>query len=168
MPVPAYLTLTGKDQGPIEGSCDQQGHEGEIIVETFNHEITIPRDIQTGQPTGTSFHGPLTITKFFDKSSPKLYVALSSGERMEEVVIKWYQIDLGGAWGHYFTTWLEGAVIVSIKPSMENCLDPANGPFGHMEDVSFTYQRIIWTWELGRKIEGEASNFRAFEEYWES
>jgi hypothetical protein len=31
-----------------------------------------------------------------------------------------------------------------------------------MEDVSFTYQRIIWTWELDG-IEEEAFNYRAFE-----
>jgi type VI secretion system secreted protein Hcp len=65
---------------------------------------------------------------------------------MEEVVIKWYRINPAGQQDHYFTTKLEMATIVSIKASMKNCLDPANGPFGHMEEVSFTYDKIIWTW----------------------
>jgi type VI secretion system secreted protein Hcp len=72
MPMPAYLTLTGKDQGPIEGSCTQTGHEEEIIVEAFDHEIKIPRNLQTGQPTGPRIHEPLTITKFFDNESETL------------------------------------------------------------------------------------------------
>lgn len=147
MPMPAYLTLESEAQGKIEGSCDQSGHEGEIIVEAFDHEVSIPRDIQTGQPTGPRVHGPLTVTKFFDKSSPMLYQALAAGERMKDVTIKWYRIDATGSQEHYFTIKLAEAIIVSMKPHMANCLDPQNGPFGHMEEVSFTYRKIIWTWE---------------------
>jgi type VI secretion system secreted protein Hcp len=32
MPLPAYLTLMGKKQGEIDGSCEQQGGEGTIMV----------------------------------------------------------------------------------------------------------------------------------------
>jgi type VI secretion system secreted protein Hcp len=69
------------------------------------------------------------------------------GERMSEVVIKWYRIDPTGSEEHYFTTRLEDAIIVSMRPNMPNCLDPAKESFSHMEDVAFTYKKIIWTWE---------------------
>ena len=147
MAMPAYMTVEGENQGPIEGSCDQGGHENEIIVEEFNHEITIPHDIQTGLPTAPRQHHEFVVTKFFDKSSPKLYQALTTGEHLKEVKLTWFRIDATGKQEHYFTIKLEDAVLVSINPMMANCLDPANGPFGHMEKAAFTYRKIIWTWE---------------------
>jgi len=92
-------------------------------------------------------HNPLIITKVFDKSSPKLYQALCTGEHMTEVVIKWYRIDPTGQEEHYFTTALEDAIVVSMKPNMPNCLDPVMESFSHMENVAFTYRKIKWTWE---------------------
>ncbi|WP_252724590.1 type VI secretion system tube protein Hcp, partial [Acinetobacter baumannii] len=38
----------------------------------FNHEVIIPRDPQSGQPTGQRVHKPVVITKVFDKASPLL------------------------------------------------------------------------------------------------
>lgn len=156
MPMPAYMELTGEGQGKIDGSCDQQGREDTILIQALNHAVRIPRDLQTGLPTGRRVHEALTVTKVYDKSSPKLYQALCSGERFSEVLIKWYRIDATGAEEHYFTHKLENAIIVDIKSWMPNCLDPATESFTHMEDVSFTYTKIIWTWEVDG-IESEDS-----------
>ena len=156
MPMPAHLTLQGENQGKIDGSCEMKGREKTILVEGMTHEVTIPRDIQTGLATGKRVHGPLTVTKVFDKSSPKLYQALVTGEHMKNVTIKWYRINPKGQEEHYFTHALEDAIIVSIRPWMANCLDPKNESFTHMEDLSFTYKKIKWTWELDG-IESEDS-----------
>jgi len=156
MPMPAHLTMEGENQGKIEGSCEMQGREGTFLVEGMTHEINIPRDPQTGLATGKRIHGPLTITKVYDKSSPKLYQALVTGEHMKNVTVKWYRISPAGAEEHYFTHVLEDAIIVSVKPWMPNCLDPKTESFTHMEDVSFTYKKIKWTWEVDG-IEAEDS-----------
>jgi type VI secretion system secreted protein Hcp len=156
MPMPAHLTLTGTSQGQIEGSCEMQGREGTILVEAMTHEVTIPNDPQTGLATGKRIHRPLTITKVYDKSSPKLYQALCTGEHLKEVTIKWYRISAQGQEEHYFTHKLEDAIIVSIKPWMPNCLDPKTQSFTHMEDLFFTYKKIKWTWEIDG-IESEDS-----------
>lgn len=156
MPMPAYLTLTGNNQGPIQGSCTQAGHEEEILVEAFDHIIDIPRDRQTGLPTGPRVHGAMKVTKYFDASSPKLYQALATGEQMSEVMIKWYRINPMGTQEHYFTTTLQEAIIVSIQAYMPNCLDAQKEGYGHMEEVSFTYSKIIWRFEEGG-IESEDS-----------
>lgn len=148
MPTPAHMTLQGEKQGKIEGSCDMQGREGTILVQAFDHAVTIPSDPQTGAPTGKRVHGPLTITKVFDKASPKLYQGLVSGEHMTEVTINWYRISPSGTEEHYFTHKLEDAIIVAMKPHMPNCLIPATSHLQHMEDVSFTYRSITWTWEV--------------------
>ncbi|MBN2320582.1 MAG: Hcp family type VI secretion system effector [Acidobacteria bacterium] len=147
MPLPSHLTLKGVNQGQIEGSCDQEGREGTIQVQALNHEVSIPRDAQTGLATGKRIHHPLTILKAFDKSTPLLYQALTSGEHMEYVEIKWYRIDDKGVEEHYFTTRLEDAIIVSIKPGMNNCLDKNTIDLPHLEEVSFTYRKAIWRWE---------------------
>ena len=147
MPMPFHMTMEGTTQGAIEGSCDQTGREGTILCQAFQHDISIPRDPQSGQPTGKRVHNPLTITKVFDKSSPKLYQALTSGERMKDVTMKWYRIDNAGIEEHYFTVTLEDAIIVSMRPHVPNCLDPQFASYGHMEEVAFTYRKIRWTWE---------------------
>jgi type VI secretion system secreted protein Hcp len=148
MPMPAHLELTGNNQGKIDGSCTQQGRENTVLVEAFNHEVYIPRDPQTGHPVGKRVHNAFSIVKTYDKSSPKLYQALVTGERFSDVIVKWYRIDPTGAEEHYFTHKLQDAIIVSIRPWMPNCLDPATESFSHMEEVSFVYRKIIWTWEV--------------------
>ena len=93
MPMPAHMTLEGENQGNIEGSCEMQGRESTILVEAMNHEVRIPRDPQTGLSTGKRVHNALSVVKVFDKSSPKLYQALTTGEHMRIVTLKWYRID---------------------------------------------------------------------------
>ncbi|MCL8061316.1 type VI secretion system tube protein Hcp, partial [Pseudomonas aeruginosa] len=54
------------------GNTYQEGHEDQVMVQGFNHEVIIPRDPQSGQPTGQRVHKPVVITKVFDKASPLL------------------------------------------------------------------------------------------------
>ena len=132
-----HISLTGA-QGAIAGSCTAAGKEGTSVVVEFEHDVHIPLDADSGQPTGVRVHQPLRIVKLIDKASPKLYQALVTGERLV-VELKWYRIDPMGGEEHYFTTKLEDAIIVAIKPSVST--------LRHMEDVSFIYSKIIWTWE---------------------
>jgi type VI secretion system secreted protein Hcp len=157
MPTPAYLTIEGTNQGAITsgtfteasvGNVYQEGHEDEILVEEYSHSVMIPRDPQSGQPSGQRVHKPMTITKVFDKSSPLLYTALTSGERLTKCVLKFYRTSPDGQQEHYFTIELEDAIIVDIKSYMPNCQDPAQSHFTHLEDVSFTYRKITWSHEV--------------------
>jgi len=61
--------------------------------------------------------------KFYDKSSPLLYQALCTGEHFKDVTLKWYRIASTGQEEHYFTTLLEDAILVAIRPFMPNALD---------------------------------------------
>ncbi len=146
MALPAYLTLTGEKQGAIKGSCTQKGRENTILVQAVEHDVSIPRDPQTGLATGKRVHHPLTIVKAIDKSSPLLYMALTTGEHLKSVELKWYQINEKGQEENYFITALEDAIIVSMKSWKKNTLDPAFSHLGDMEDVSFTYRKIMWRW----------------------
>lgn len=146
MPTPLFLTVTGQTQGNIEGSCTIKGHEKTILVQAVDHTIEIPKSPQTGLPTGKRVHGPLTITKELDKSSPKLFQALTSGEQLTDVKLSYYRISPQGKEELYYTTELKNAIITSARTWVPNCLDMNEKTMGHMEDISFTYETIIDTW----------------------
>lgn len=156
MPIPCYLLVEGKNQGKIEGSSLTKGHEGKILVQAVDHLIEIPKSPQTGLPTGKRIHCPLTVTKEIDKASPKLQQALTSGEQMKDVTLEFYRISPKGIEEKYYSIKLEDAILTNVRAWMPNCLDPANERIGHMEDVSFTYQKIHWVYEVDG-IESEDS-----------
>jgi type VI secretion system secreted protein Hcp len=148
------MSIEGANQGNITagafteesvGNVYVEGHEDEFMVQAFDHSVLIPRDRQSGQPTGQRVHQPLTVTKTFDKCSPLLYNALTSGEKLTKCEIKWYRTSATGTQEHYFTIALQDAICVGIKAHMPNCQDPAQAHFTHLEDVSFTYRQITWT-----------------------
>ena len=155
MPTPCFMTIEGKNQKLITKEAYtaesvgnwQEGHEDEFLVQAFDHTVTVPTDPQSGQVSGQRVHKPLTITKVFDRSSPLLYNAVASGEKLK-CQIKWYRTSPMGVQEHYFTIELEDAVITNIRAHMPNCQDPAMASFTHLEDVSFAYGRITWTHEV--------------------
>ncbi|EVT88304.1 hypothetical protein Z046_29340 [Pseudomonas aeruginosa VRFPA09] len=143
MATPAYMSITGTKQGLITagaftedsvGNTYQEGHEDQVMVQGFNHEVIIPRDPQSGQPTGQRVHKPVVITKVFDKASPLLLAALTSGERLTKVEIQWYRTSAAGTQEHYYTTVLEDAIIVDIKDYMhlrgQSCRTTTGGTCG--------------------------------------
>jgi type VI secretion system secreted protein Hcp len=142
------MSITGQTQGNIsEGACEMTGREDTILCQALDHEVYIPHDSQTGHPTGKRVHRELKVTKYFDKTSPLLYKSAATGEHMTEVKLDFYRITPGGSEEHYFTIRLEDAIIVSVKPWVPNALELENEILQYMEDVSFTYRKIYWTWE---------------------
>ena len=157
MATPAYMSVTGTKQGLITagaftadsvGNTYQEGHEDQVMVQGFNHEVIIPRDPQSGQPTGQRVHKPLMITKIFDRSSPLIFSALTSGEMLTKCRLEWFRTSSSGAQEHYYTIELEDALIVDVSSRMPNCQDPNQSHFTHLEDVYFTYRKITWTHEV--------------------
>ncbi|MDB5990454.1 MAG: Hcp protein [Herbaspirillum sp.] len=146
MPMPCYLTLEGIKAGPIEGLNAITGHEKEIPVQAVEHLIEIPRNPQTGLPTGQRVHLPMTLTKEIDKASPLLLQALTTGEKMKNVTLTYYRSSLKGEDEKYYTVTLGNAIITSIRTWMPDRLLVANETLGHMEDVSFAYSSIKWTY----------------------
>lgn len=156
MPVPAYMKITGTNQGDITtgastadsiGNIFKEGHSDEILVQAFEHVVTIPTDPQSGQPSGQRVHKAVVVTKIFDKTSPQLYLALCSAEVLTKVEFKWYRTAMTGGMEHYFTTKLEDAVITNIKAYMPHCQDPTKSTFTHLEEISLQYRKITWTHE---------------------
>jgi type VI secretion system secreted protein Hcp len=144
---PAHLTLVGESQGVIQGSCTLEGREGSIVVYSFGHNVAIPTDPASGLPTGGRTHHPMKVLKEIDKSSPNLYRALCTGERLREVKLMFYRLDpISRMEQVYFTIVLENALITSITPSFPTAFLSQNESYRHMETVSFNYQKITWKW----------------------
>jgi type VI secretion system secreted protein Hcp len=146
MALPYYMTMEGEKTGKIDFSPVFADKEG-AVCHAFDQSIKIPFDSKTGKAAGLRIHGPITITKSFDKGSPLLYQMLCTGEKAKEVSFKFYRILPNGSEENYFTITLKNATIVEMKPSMLNHFDPNLAKYDHMEDVSFTYAQIEWRWE---------------------
>jgi type VI secretion system secreted protein Hcp len=94
-------------------------------------------------------HHPVRVIKRIDRASPKLYQALCQGERFKNVTFRWYRTKAGaGKQEHYFTTVLEDAILVNMKEWFPITVDKEKDTYSHFEDLSFTYRRILWTWEI--------------------
>ncbi|OQY58665.1 MAG: hypothetical protein B6245_10625 [Desulfobacteraceae bacterium 4572_88] len=145
---PAFMTLKGESQGTIDGSCDVKDLKDTIEIFAFDHVVELPRSRDMGLPTGRRVHLDITVSKEIDKSTPKLYKALCDREKLTEVIFSWYRPDgeTGGR-DNYYTVRLEDAVITRISPCAPHRLDPSNVTQKFMENVSFAYEKIIWTYE---------------------
>lgn len=153
MPTPCYVSITGKTQGNITagaftadsvGNIFVQGHEDEMLVQQVKHQVHVPTDPQSGQPSGQRAHKPMILTVALNKAVPLLYNALASGEMLPKVVLKWYRTSVEGKQEHYFTTTLEDATIVNMDLLMPHAQDPSQKEFTQLLDVYLAYRKVTW------------------------
>ncbi|CAN0626553.1 type VI secretion system secreted protein Hcp [Burkholderia multivorans] len=126
MAIPAYMWLKDDGGADIKGSVTVQGREGSVELVAFDHGVHIPTDGNTGKLTGTRIHLPITLTKETDAATPYLYKAVTSGQTLKSVEIKWYKIDDAGKEQEYFNTKLENVKIVAVKPKMHDTRTPTS------------------------------------------
>ena len=153
MPTPCYISIEGKTQGNITagaftsdsvGNIFVQGHEDEMLVQEFQHVVTVPTDPQSGQPAGQRVHKPFKFTVALNKAVPLMYNSLASGEMLPKVTLKWYRTSVEGKQEHFFSTVLTDATIVDIDCQMPHCQDPAKSDFTQLIQVSLAYRKIDW------------------------
>lgn len=148
----SYVKIEGATQGSITAGCNtpdsmgnkfQQDHTDESTILAMQHNVTIPRDPQSGQPTGQRVHMPVVLRKRFDKATPLLANAVCSGERLQ-VEITFWRTSTAGTQEHYFTIKLEDAMLVDISYDKEHTADPEKSFYDDEEVLSFSYRKIIW------------------------
>lgn len=145
----AYLKLEGELQGDIYGESEQAGHEDEIEVISFNHDVIVPRDPNSGSPTARRHHEPIKITKRIDKSTPLLMKALHDSEKLIVFRLTFMRIGDLAVPENYYTITLEDARIVGVRQKKLNTLNTDNAWSDDMETVWFTYDSIDWTYNDG-------------------
>lgn len=145
----AYMAVKGKTQSDIKGDCSQGGDKKDkIVVYASDHLVEIPKDTHTGLPTGQRIHHPYTVTKHKDQASPKLYKACCTGEQCS-VTLDYYRIKPDGLEEKYFTVKMEEAIVVSAHAYTPLTFLPDNKPYHDLEEISFTYSKITWTYNDG-------------------
>ena len=146
-----FATMKGQKTGNIAGSVTQKGKEGTIQVSYLQQKRVSPRDASSGLPTGKRQHEPLVIRKTLDKSTPLLENVLSNNENLTEAHFKFYRTSIQGTEQHYFTIDLHNAGIASHNLYHPDSLDTGAGTstVETQEELSFTYQKITWTWVDG-------------------
>jgi type VI secretion system secreted protein Hcp len=149
MALNAYLTLKGQKQGQINGGVTIKGRENSIEVHSFTDEIVSPRDATTGLPTGKRQHEPIVIVKVLDKSTPLLWNALVNNENLTEFSLQVYATQATGVEMMIYTISLTNATISSMRQYMSDNEITANASLPVREEISFTYQKITWTWTQG-------------------
>lgn len=149
MALNAYLKIEAEKQGQIKGSVTQKGREDSIMVIAVSHDIDSPRDAASGLATGKRRHGPFIVTKELDKSSPLLYSVLVNNENIKSWKLQFWRPSATGAEVQNYTIELVNATIASVKFRMANNKNPELMKYAEYEEVSFTYQKIIWTWNDG-------------------
>ena len=161
MGIPVYMFLYDDSGNIIKGGIDIQGREYSVEVLGLHHSVHIPTDNHNGKFTGTRRHLPFLIEKEIDSSSPYLYKALSMGQALKRVELKYYRINDAGQEAEYFTILLENVKVVNLMPVMFDIKDPAKEKFNHMEIVEFRYQKITWLYLDGNIQHTDAWNERA-------
>lgn len=149
MALNAYLKLTGESTGEVKGSNMQVGREDSMEIYGWNHEVVSPRDAASGLPTGKRQHKPLTVVKPVDKASPLLMSILANNENITSWELRCWRPSTSGKEEQYYTILLENANIAGIRVEQLNNKYPENMKHELREYVSFTYQKIIWTFEDG-------------------
>ena len=144
-----YLTIEGESTGAIKGDCQQAGREDMILVYAVDHSVQIPRYTHTGLPTGQRIHLPLKITKHKDQATPLLYQLCCTGEHVKTFKLDYFRIDATGKEVNYFTIELFDAIVVEMREYTPTTFLPENKPYHDMDEVSFTYSKIIWTYTDG-------------------
>ncbi len=122
--VAATVSATGQKQGAFS--------QTPINVTAVSHEIVSPRDPASGLPTGKRQHKPITITMEMGASTPLFLNALVSNENLTSVLIGLLR---------------NGSQVETIKLTNASVSDYVE--HGGNVTLSFTYQKIEWTWTDG-------------------
>ncbi len=151
MPTPAYMSITGEKQGNITKSANslksigntwQADHIDEFLVQECQHILTVPCNPQNGQPAGGRIPKPLIVTKRQDCSSPLIFNALVTGEKLTSCKICFYQTNTAGKVQHYYTIELTDALLIDMRTRMLHAQDPATKKLVVEEILQFSYRRI--------------------------
>lgn len=137
----------------IEGESTITSLDRENTIEcfSFGESVYTPVDAATGLASGKRQHRPITVTKTVDKSSPLLWKAWSENAPVTRAEFMFFRPAAGGGGQEekFLTILLEGGAIVAMSTGSE---DPTVGGAGApptLESVTFTYQQITWTYEIG-------------------
>jgi len=152
MAMTVHVWVKGDTSGDIMGDSTIMSMGRENSIESFKFESSVrtSREASSGLASGERTYDPVTITKRIDRSSPILHSALCTNE-VVGVTLKFYRPNPSGdgTTEQFYTIKLEEGRISSIKTISPNCVDDSTANLPAMEEVSFIFGKITYTYSSG-------------------
>ncbi len=143
-----FLKVNGK---AVQGESTQRslGRENSIECLEYTQEATTAREAGTALATGRRSYNPLVIRKRIDKSSPLIIKALCKNEVVEGE-FKFFRASLtgDGTTEQFYTVKIEQARVATVKQLVDDT-SPGGANAPPMEEVSFVFHTITWTYTNG-------------------
>lgn len=134
----------------IKGESTDSEHKDWIELLSFSnlHPVQAPAPSSAARSaSGTGAKSGFSVTKLVDKSTPKLYQAVSNGKHIPKVIIELYRAS-GGSKQKYLTIKMDQVLVSSVSTPRQS---PQVGQSGTVvapalltESVSFNYGNIEW------------------------
>jgi type VI secretion system secreted protein Hcp len=147
----SYLQIDG-----VPGEATNDKHKDWIEIISLGHEITqsvsSTRGSAGGASSGRSQHGDIAITKYVDKSSPKLYEAVSNGKAFAKAKIELCRA--GGSQVVFLAINLEEVMISKVQNNPT--LGPSSGAADALptETIHLNYGKIEWVYTQQKRKDG--------------
>jgi len=144
-----YLKANGTD---IKGESTQHslGREESIECVYYDQSVTTAREAGSGMATGRRQYNPLVIRKRIDKSSPLIAKALTNNEAIEGTFKFFRPSPTGdGTTEQFYTVQIRQGRVATIKQVVPDTLVPATSTEPPLEEVSFVFHTISWTYTNG-------------------
>ncbi|MFN0062482.1 MAG: type VI secretion system tube protein TssD [Myxococcaceae bacterium] len=146
-----HLALKANGQD-IKGESSQTslGRGDTIECVFYDQSVITAREAGTGMATGRRQYPPLLIRKRIDKSSPLLMKALCENQAIEGT-FKFFRPNPAGdgTTQQFYTVGIKRGRIASVKQIVPDTLSPATSTEPPLEEVTFVYHTISWTFEDG-------------------
>lgn len=126
------------------GNIYVQGHEDEMLVQEFLHNVTVPTDPQSGQPARSACSQAFHFYRGAEQSgSADVQRTGLQLEMLPTTELHWWHASVEGKQGIIYYR-LTDSTIVDMKLHMPHCQDPAKREFTQLLEVSLAYRKIEW------------------------
>jgi type VI secretion system secreted protein Hcp len=144
-PVYLFLKLQGAS---VSGEVIRKGMENAIECLSYEQAAHTARDASTGMATGRRQYEPLKILKRIDRTSPLLWKALTQNQVVDGS-FRFYRPGAGGTLQQFYTVEIQQGRVASIKQSSPDVMSPEAQRLPAMEEVTFVFSTIRWTFVEG-------------------
>lgn len=136
----------------IDGQSTQTsvGRDKSIECIYFEHMVNTARETASGIATGRRTYEPIMIRKRIDKSSPLIAKALTTNQVIEGKFLFFRPNPAGdGTTQQFYTVEIKDGRIGGIKQYVPDTTVEANAADHPLEEITFTFHAINWTWVDG-------------------
>jgi type VI secretion system secreted protein Hcp len=136
----------------VDGESSQQsvGRDKSIECIYFEHECDTARDASSGQATGRRSYVPIVIRKRIDKSSPLIWKAMTTNQKIDGQFLFFRPNPSGdGTTQQFYTIVIGNGRVASMKQFVPDTTDRENDASQPLEEITFTFATINWTFTDG-------------------